>query len=198
MNSKQKGEQVITTIEKTSELLIKIPGIKSQKKRKRFVKEVLKKYKQNEKIHRLLVSMQHLILDELKNDFVLRLATPRELGAKSDILLSFWLDDLAEKNGLILCSPVDAIRVSFYLPNSIDQFRETYSKQNVVWCSTWHVHMNIIEFKMSGDMFVSGLGCPDPVFEIWPDGDKPLNVKWVYMGRRSLPLLDWPVLFRKP
>lgn len=176
-------------------LLITIPGIEPVKMRKKFVAKVLRTYEQDEKVHRVLKSVSYL--NELKNDVTLRLATPRELGAKSDILLSHWLDDMATQNGLTFCSPADAIRVAFYLPKTIGQFREVYAQIHPVWCSTWHVHMRIMEFSMSGDMFVPGSGYPNPVFEIWPDGDKPLVVDWVYSGRRSLPQLDWPVLFRK-
>lgn len=182
------------TVETKPTLLITIPGIEPEEMRKKFVAKVLRKYK-GEDVHRVLKSVSYV--NELRNDVTLRLATPKELGAKSHILLSHGLDDMATRNGLTVCSPADAIRVAFYLPKTINLFREVYAQVHPFWFSTWHVHMRMMQANMSRDLFVPASGYPNPVFEIWPDGDKPLVVDWVYAGRRSLPQLDWPVLFRK-
>lgn len=180
----------LVTAKTTTELLIQLPGIVSPDQIRRMRKCIEKMSEGDEKLQRVFKYSPHLF-NHPHDPITLRIATPRELGREHDLAFGFMVDSLAERNNLKHCNDSDAVRLAFQFEEIRSSVPETFLE------TTWRIYMRPMDFKMSGDMFISGLGCPDPVFEITPHCHRVLGVSWIYQGQSRGACLDDPIVFRR-
>lgn len=120
----------------------------------------------------------------------LRLATPEELGCPHGVY-PWNVSDVAKRNGL---QHVGADSIVVRLVMMLEELKPRLPSKYLD--VSWWIHMSRIEC-MTGDKFISGLGCPCAVFNVYPrwNGAQMLSVEWVYQGGREGIEKGQPALF---
>ncbi|MFA7252637.1 MAG: hypothetical protein WC027_02165 [Candidatus Paceibacterota bacterium] len=180
--------KVTTVTYQTTE--IELPPIESNEGREDLKRRCLEIYSNDEHLMRIVKYESHRLFNGLEERHVLRIATLSELGHENGVY-AFGIEDIARQNGLRTCPESITIRLALEFERIKPSIPDHYLKRS------WHVHMSPIDFKMSGDLFICGMGCPNPVFVISPFCTNPLCVEWVYSGRRGVDLIESgdPILF---
>lgn len=186
----KKGSMQIVTREVTRrEFTIEFPPISTKRKQMAFKDRIRREFEKNEGVLRILDGDQY-IFNGLERPVIIRMATPKELGYEHN--LNPWsVDDVAKKRGLVRCSSFVPLRIAIDFEGLRKRLPAEY-----LGCGWW-IHMSTLE-AMTGDMFVSGFGCPRGMFEIYPSyvGSHVLSVSWIYGGRREGVYTDQPIVFQ--
>jgi len=171
------------------EFRIELKPISGNKAREAFLKEIRAYFAKNKDVMRIIKDDRYLC-NGIEQPVTVRIVAPSELGYEFDI--NPWVaDDIAKKNGLERCASFIPVRIALGFEDIRAKLPPEYTK------SSWWVHMYTIEAQ-TGDMFISGMGTPDGLFEINPyvKSHHVLSVRWVYGGRRSGIGMDQPILFQ--
>lgn len=171
------------------EFHIYFKGIPEGRAKNNFINKATSYFSENDSVTKIIKGERYL-WNCIERDVKLRIVTPAELHYDQGVY-SWGVGDVAKSIGASSCDSFVPIRIAM-------SFEELRSKLPEEYLNTiWAVHMSSLD-AMTGDMFVSGYGCPRGVFEIHPraKGKDILSVEWVYGGRRAGVNKEQPLLLQ--